>query len=168
MDQYYCDAKLAEVSVNIFGTSGNILKMEGETNQRAMEISNGWDSNVSFQKCALLREDTFQHFQRNIALNDYFPLTADLLTKEKGLQPFQGLNLRGHSGTIRRMVKRPSAPYGFISSAELGDVYFNQQSFAAENEWDRIEQGIQVEFDIIATSKPYKPRAINLRISINQ
>jgi hypothetical protein len=161
LDLYGCDAKLVEVAVNIISTASSVLRKDAKTNEFAENIAKYWDNNQLFRKCAGARINTLRHFQRNPALAAFFPRTAETI---KAAEPDQGITKGQHSGTIQRLVDQEPNPYGFILCEELGSVYFNRRSLFDNTDWDFVKQGLGVNFDIIATKKPYLPRAIKLRL----
>ena len=165
---YSCDGKLAEEAVNLVRTAGSVLEIDDKAHKRAVVIAKRWDSNEVFKICTKQRRNTLSHFKRNPNLAYYFPCVAEILHAAEQTEPGQSITKGHYSGTIRTLVHRQDNPYGFISCEELDSVYFNRHSLSNESDWDLIERGISVNFDIITTKAPYKPQAINLQLDFEE
>jgi LuxR family glucitol operon transcriptional activator len=168
INSYGCDDKLVEIAVHLFSTVESVLKHNGEQNERALEIAKRWDNNSAFRTCVAHRSDTLQHFARNPDLADYFPRVATTLSTTQQTEPGQSITKGHYSGTIHTFVQRQPNPYGFVSCEELGSVYFNAHSLVNASDWHLLKEGISVNFDIIATKKPYSPCAIRLQLDFRE
>jgi len=168
INSYGCDGKLVEIAVHLISTVESVLKHNDEQNERALEIAKRWDNNSAFRACIEHRSDTLQHFVRTPDLADYFPRIATTLSTTQRTEPGQSITKGHYSGTIHTLVQRQPNPFGFVSCEELGPVYFNEHSLVNANAWHLLNKGISVNFDIIATEKPYSPRAIRLQLDFRE
>jgi len=167
-NSYGWDGMLVELAVHLISTVESVLKHNDKQNERALEIAKRWDNNSTFRKCIEHRRDTVQHFVRNPDLADYFPRVAAALSTTQRKEPGQSITKGHYSGTIQLLADRMPNPYGFVSCEELGSVYFNSRSLLSEDDWHLLKKGISVNFDIIATEKPYNPRAIRLQLDLRE
>lgn len=168
INSYGCDGKLVETAVDLISTVESVLRHDTEQNERALEITKRWDNNNRFRTCIEHRSDTLQHFERNRSLADYFPRAATALSATQQNEPSQIITKGHYSGTIHALVQRGSNPYGFISCEGLGSIYFNKHSLVNASDWQLLKENISVNFDIIATKEPYRPRAIRLQLDVKE
>ena len=168
INSYGCDGKLVEIAVHLISTVKSVLKHNDAQNERALEIAKRWDNNNAFRTCIEHSSDTLQHFVRNPDLADYFPRVATALSTTPRKQPGQSITNGHYSGTIHTLVQRQPNPYGFVSCEELGSVYFNEHSLVNASDWHLLKEDISVNFDIIATKKPYNPRATRLQLDFRE
>jgi tetratricopeptide (TPR) repeat protein len=165
---YGCDGKLVEVAIDLVSTAKSVLEYSDEQNERALEVAKRWDNDRTFRTYIERRSDALRHLARNPDLADYFPRSAKILPTTQRTNLGQSITRGHYLGTISSLIGRQLNPYGFISCEELGSVYFNSQSLLNGSDWHLLEQGISVNFDIIATEKPYSPRAIRLQLDFRE
>lgn len=164
LNLYGCDGKLVDVAIDLVGTALSVLKDHDKAAKHAAEVGKRWENSDSFMAHAKGREDIVGHFMRTPDLTKYFPLLADVLLASDRSERGQRIPKGDYSGTIEGLVQRRDAPYGFISCDQLGSVYFSKQSLLNETDWGTLTKGTKVKFDIVSAEKPFKPRAISLRL----
>jgi cold shock CspA family protein len=152
---------LVELAVHIVDTASKVLESNNSMKQKAKEITDSWESDPLFIKCAQYRRNTSRHFIYNKLLEYYFPLVSSsfLEGKTEGV-PYQG----EYIGTIEKIVYRSQNPFGFISTKEQGQIYFNNQSLLNIDDWDILKEDTRVRFDIVKEKKPLRHRAVRLSI----
>jgi CspA family cold shock protein len=65
-----------------------------------------------------------------------------------------------HTGTIKKLVR--DRGFGFINDTDGSEVFFHQSSIIS-TEFDALEEGQEVKFEVEKT--PKGPRAINLSVA---
>ncbi len=64
-----------------------------------------------------------------------------------------------HTGKIKKLVRERG--FGFISDTDGSEVFFHQSSLT-DGQFDALNDGASVEFEVEKT--PKGPRAINVRV----
>lgn len=161
VSSYGCDGILVELAVHVLDTVSSVIESDENLKQKAKEITDGWETNKLFIQCAQYRRNTSRHFIYNKKLEYYFPLTSLMLLKgqEEGIL-YQGQ----YSGTIKTIINRSFKPYGFISSKDFGDIFFNEQSLLNRNDWDVLKENVRIHFDKTDEKPPLLPRAVRISI----
>lgn len=155
IDNYGCDPALVEMAVNTIRCIAGQLVQADTVQLSLMDMARRWDASVEFRGHAVGFHKTLEHFRRNPALENLFPIVAGEL-RSLG-------HVRRYTGRVDFVVSREG--YGFIDCKDLGRVHFNKSSLANQRVWPELEAEDVVIFGVVVPrEKDRLPHAVNLEL----
>ena len=144
ISDFGCDEKLVEEALNIFTTFTMQVWEDDVALQNMKGIASIWDKHKEFQRYVFNYWRAVLLFHQNPRLGEMFPIISKKI-------PASPENAKHYIGTVKNINRGQF--FGFVNCTELNDVHFNKFSFIEPGEWDGLNIGDQLEFQVIGQTK---------------